>query len=175
LKCFRRLFTLRPYDIRGLKQCTYIYGSGSAEVDIWEGVHYLVNAFEWHIKTFADPDDKGEDNQMDREYLQLLVDLLIFARDYDLAATVLKRGERWLQKRSRQIFWDKLEDDSEYDPAGAERAEENNVTEDREGYELEVSMRARLAVIRLKLGHDEDANVSFHPSGNIARDSDRRP
>jgi len=126
-------------------------------------VDYLIKAFEFHIKTFEAPTDDHREtvlNEMDREYVQLLVDLLILARDYELAATVLKRGERWLQGRSKQVFWDKLDNDSEYDPPNAERAEENSVTEDREGYDLELGMRSRLAVIRLKLGHDEDADVS---------------
>lgn len=163
MKCFRRLFTLKPYDIRGLKACVYVYASRSVEVDIWEGIQYLVKAFEHHIKTFTGPyDDHKEDlhNEMDREYVEFVVDLLIQARDYEMAGSILKRGERWLQSRSKQTFWDKLEDDSEYDPPGAVRADEDLVTEDREGYDLDPSMRARLAVIRLKLGQDEDADVS---------------
>jgi hypothetical protein len=162
LQCFRRLFSIRPYDIQALKQCVFVYSSGSTEVDIWEGIQYLVKAFEHHIKLFVTPydDHRGDvSNEMDREYIQLVVDLLLMARDYEVAATVLKRGERWLQSRSKQTFWDKLEDDSEYDPPGVSRAEDDIVTEDREGYNLDVAMRARLAVIRIKLAQDVDANV----------------
>lgn len=133
-------------------------------MDIWEGIQFLTTAFDYHINTFSTPfaDPTGDvDNNMDRDYVVLLVDLLILARDYDYAATVIKRAERWLQSRSSQKFWNKLDNDCEYDPVGAVRTDSETITEDQEGYELDISLRARLAVIRLKLGHDEDADVSL--------------
>ena len=83
------------------------------------------------------------------------------ARDYEQAAIVIKQSERWFQSRMKQTFWNKMEDDSEYDPPGAVRSNDDEITEDREGYDLEIPMRARLAVIRLKLGQEEDATGSL--------------
>jgi hypothetical protein len=158
------LFTLEPYNIQYLKESVYIFGSQSPEIDIWEGIKYLLNGFHKHVQTFQTPYDNSIGtlyNDLDREFIQFLVDLLIMARDYEQAAIVIKQSERWFQSRMKQTFWNKMEDDSEYDPPGAVRSNDDEITEDREGYDLEIPMRARLAVIRLKLGQEEDATVSL--------------
>ncbi|KAJ3795759.1 hypothetical protein GGU11DRAFT_209264 [Lentinula aff. detonsa] len=54
--------------------------------------------------------------------LLVLADLFNTLGEYDSAVRVIKTGNRWLQGRGDQKYWDMLEDDREFDPEGFDRA-----------------------------------------------------
>lgn len=121
------------------------------------------NAFDYHYETFAGPthlnDDRDEDqesdgeedegNTMSLEHVIALVDILTTVEKLEEAVEVVRKGQRWLQGRVEQKYWDTFEDDREYAPEG------------EEGHELDIGLRHRLALLRLRLGNDEEAFVSY--------------
>lgn len=99
--------------------------------------------------------------------LQLADDLEIVGQ-LEEAVVVIRRGQRWLQDRHADRKWDSFEDDREYDPPGVGRDDDGNAIEigpdgeDVETHSMDTAFRHRLAMLRLKLGDDEQAMVS-HP------------
>jgi general transcription factor 3C polypeptide 3 (transcription factor C subunit 4) len=105
---------------------------------------------------------------MTEEHILELVDDLEAIGQLEEAVQVLRRGQRWLQGRQDQAEWDEVDEDREYNPAAASKNEdgtEEPATDDAEeslpgGNPMEPTFRHRLAVLRLKLGDDEEAMVS---------------
>ena len=103
---------------------------------------------------------------MRAEHILQLVDDLEIIGQLEEAVVVIRRGQRWLQDRQNDRKWDALEDDREFDPPHVTRNEAGDwvPTESEEDgaerYALEIPLRHRLAVIRLRLGDDEEAGVS---------------
>lgn len=136
---------------------------------------------EHHIRTFPDgPSTASQQgagpsttqNNMSVDFIINLADFKILLLEYEDVINIIRRGQRWLGGRSREIYWDMEVDDREFDPRGTVRRihrqtgapELDNAPEGQEqaseGYELDINLRHRLAIARLKLGHDYDAKVS---------------
>lgn len=128
------------------------------------GADALRTAFDWHLETFSGPEDSrsGETNTMTLKDVINLSDLLLQLDELEEAVVIIRRGQRWLQGRKSQRHWDLLEDDREYDSGGVVREGDKAVEDDDEveTYPLDVNLRQRLALVRLKLGHDVEARVS---------------
>lgn len=123
------------------------------------GAQAYRNAFDYHLETYAGPfdpdaddegDEEGEGNTMELQHILCLVDMLSSIEKLEEGVDVVRRGMRWLQGRTEQKYWDTFDDDREYstDP------------KIEEAYELDVTLRHRLALLRLRLGNDADAFVS---------------
>jgi general transcription factor 3C polypeptide 3 (transcription factor C subunit 4) len=120
------------------------------------------NAFDYHYETFAGPshlsddrdendasdDEEDEGNTMALEHVMALVDILTLTEKLEEAVEIVRKGQRWLQGRVEQKYWDTFEDDREY------------ALEGEEGHDLDIGLRHRLALLRLRLGNDEEAFVS---------------
>ena len=112
-------------------------------------------AFDYHLETYPGPprededDEDEEGNTMSLEHVVSLVDILNITEKLEEAVEVVRRGQRWLQGRAEQRYWDTFEDDREYAVDGEEG-----------GNELDINLRHRLAVLRLRLGNDDEAFVS---------------
>ena len=109
-------------------------------------------AFDYHLETYPHPPTDEEDdegNTMELEHVVSLVDILNITEKLEEAVEVVRRGQRWLQGRAEQRYWDTFEDDREYAVDGEEG-----------GNELDIGLRHRLALLRLRLGNDEEAFVS---------------
>ena len=99
---------------------------------------------------------------MQLEHVIMLADDLIQLDNLEEAVSTIRRGQRWLQERSDQKQWDSFDDDREYDLPGTQRGEEGeDGAEPLEGYPLETPLRHRLALLRLRLGDDDEAMVCF--------------
>lgn len=98
---------------------------------------------------------------MQLEHVVALVDLLILHDELEEAVVIVRRGQRWLQDRKAQRQWDALEDDREYDPPGLQREIGEAGMEANEGFALDINLRHRLGLIRLKLGNDDEAMVGL--------------
>lgn len=134
-------------------------------------------AYDWHIAK-SQPD--APECSMTLEHIITLIDDLTALEQFEEAVQVLRRGQRWLQGRKREKKWDGMDDDREYDPPDLIRDEPEDVdaNADKEAGEqvekvpgetgqfpLEVPLRHRLAVLRLRLGDDEEAMVSVTQEG----------
>lgn len=110
-------------------------------------------AFDYHLETYPRPptdEEEDEGNTMEYEHVVSLADILNITEKLEEAVEIVRRGQRWLQGRGDQKYWDTFEDDREY----AVDAEEG-------GNELDIGLRHRLALLRLRLGNDEEAFVSI--------------
>ena len=92
----------------------------------------------------------------------VLADLYNTLGEHGKATQTIKRGCRWLQGRGSQVFWDKVEDDREFDVADMKL--ERSVAEGQVAagmYLLDVNARHRLAISRIKMGDIAEGKVSL--------------
>lgn len=100
-------------------------------------------------------------------HLTVLVELLIYVKKFTEAAYELKFLSRWLLSRDDETFWDDFpDDDREWDEDDMRRSAVDAFQSGRHpiysyGAGLSLKLRAKLAVIRLELRHDEEATVSM--------------
>jgi tetratricopeptide (TPR) repeat protein len=86
----------------------------------------------------------------------ILFDLLFASGKYNQALLETKKAVRWLQGRHDQVRWAQKEDDSEFDVAGYKRGPH---AEPAPGYPLDINVRQRLGLVRLKLKQPDEARV----------------
>lgn len=114
------------------------------------------DAFVFHFATFASPEDNRSDieerNTMELEHIVVYVDYLLKSGDPETAISVIHRGQRWLQGRKSEKAWDVLDDDSEYAPAKGDEEAPGRP-------ELDIQLRHKLAIARLRLGQHDEAMV----------------
>lgn len=177
LKVFRRLLQILPYDMNILAELPPLFAATNS---IPEGAQLFEAAMDHHIKTFPDgpsaeaqagPSSSTMQNNMSVDFIITLADFKILLLEYEDVINIVRRGQRWLGGRSREVYWDMEVDDREYDPPGTIRrmhmqpaSELDNAPEGQEmaseGYEMDINLRHRLAIARLKLGNDYDAKAS---------------
>lgn len=114
--------------------------------------------FDYQIATYPSPSQRPRvpdvSPPMTYENIITLIDDLLALEEYEDALVVVKQGQRWLQGRAEQKGWDTMDDDREYDPPDTIREEVES-----EGFEMDVGMRHRLALSRIKLDDIHEANV----------------
>ena len=99
-----------------------------------------------------------------------LMDILVLADLYnslgvfEKAIKTVRSGCRWLQGRGKQSYWDRCQDDREYDLQDYIREEDQEEGEDvnvaKQGfYPLEINARHRLAIARLRSGDINEGQV----------------
>jgi general transcription factor 3C polypeptide 3 (transcription factor C subunit 4) len=118
----------------------------------------LLTAFNYHLAKI--PSSSSLESTLTLEHVITLTDLLLRLDDLEEALAVVRRGQRWLQGRGDQRSWDGFDDDREYHPPGFSKEDDEGGIEDFEGFGMEVDLRHRLALIRLRMGNDDDATVS---------------
>ncbi|EIW71252.1 hypothetical protein TREMEDRAFT_27203, partial [Tremella mesenterica DSM 1558] len=124
------------------------------------GAQAFRRAFEWHYDHFNGPEEVYSDlaNTMRLEHVIAVGDLLMLGDQLEEALLVIRRGQRWLQNRKDERQFDALDDDREYDPPGVQRlTESGEQAEDLGTHPLDVNLRQRLALLRLRLGDDDEA------------------
>ncbi|WRT64759.1 uncharacterized protein IL334_001693 [Kwoniella shivajii] len=133
-------------------------------------VQVMRETFDWHIATFSSPDDHRPvgHNSMTIERVLQLVDEFLFLDDLDQALEIVRKGQRWLQGRRNQKQWDTFSDDREYDPPGTIRTTNDGKDSDEsEGFAMDIQLRHKLALIRLRLGDDEEALIHINEILNL--------
>ncbi|ODO08005.1 hypothetical protein I350_03588 [Cryptococcus amylolentus CBS 6273] len=114
--------------------------------------------FDYHLATYSTPTSPPSVPQappaMTMDFITALIDDLISIEEFEDSLEVVRSGQRWLQGRGSQKHWNALEDDREFDPPGTLRNDEES-----SGYEMDVAMRHRLALVRIKLADEEEADI----------------
>ena len=188
LQSLGRILKLDPvsaHDFTLLTEFLPLYKT--SKVQKQNGIKALREAWQYHLDTFDGPRDQGpaigtgdeEDdvtqeeqrptNTMRLDHVLTFIDLLLEMDQLEEALDVIKKGQRWLQGRYRHAEGDwagtEMEDDREYDPPDLIRSDaiehKNDQDDAKKRWPLMASFRHRLALIRLRLGHIEEANVSF--------------
>lgn len=128
----------------------------------------LLNSFEEAIDVFTQPDRDPVNNELDWELINIYLDLLDRAGSYEAGVVRLKELARWKQGRRSETFWDKLEDDCEFDiedeprrvtvPPFVRKSQDATY-----GSTLPLEIRVKLGLFRLRRSKDdfEEAMVSL--------------
>lgn len=93
----------------------------------------------------------------------IYVDLLSSADENSRAVQQLRLLARWMVGRASETFWDGVEDDREWDPDNDRKSQVPSFTEihiDGQPYDLPIDLRARLAILRLRLSDWQEAKAS---------------
>lgn len=134
------------------------------------GAQIYRDAFDWHVEHFDGPADVHARpdgvNTMDLEHIIRLIDLTNKCEQLEEALLVLRRGQRWLQGRKEQRQFDAFDDDREYDPEEHSRGEEEG--QELARFPLEIDLRHRLALIRTRMGDDDEADVSVSHQSSVS-------
>jgi general transcription factor 3C polypeptide 3 (transcription factor C subunit 4) len=110
----------------------------------------LRTAFDFHTQS------PPESSSMKLQDIVSLVDCALQLDHLEEALLVIRRGQRWLQGRMEQKSWDSFEDDREYDPPGFSR---DGNEESLGSFPMDVNLRHRLALTRVRLGNDVEAGI----------------
>ncbi|RAR04660.1 TPR-like protein [Stemphylium lycopersici] len=130
-------------------------------------LHKLINSFEDAIDVFTQPGRDPVTNELDWELINIYLDLLDRAGSYATGVRQLRSLSRWKQCRRREIFWDDLEDDREFDildhprritvPGFVQKSQDA-----RYGSTLPLEIRVKLGLFRLRKSKEDFAEAMFH-------------
>lgn len=155
---FLKILRYQPSNSDVLEQLRVIF----LELDqVPRALTLYQEAFEFCKQTLPDgPENGGADFGMFQ--LIALADIYNNTGEYESAIKTIRQGARWLAGRlADSAMWDGLQDDREYDLPEHTRSDGDR----SKHYPLDINLRERLAVSRLRLGHLEEAGVSqfVHP------------
>ncbi|CAN9305734.1 unnamed protein product [Alternaria alternata] len=127
----------------------------------------LLNSFEEAIDVFTQPDRDPVNNELDWELINIYLDLLDRAGSYEAGVVRLKELARWKQGRRSETFWDKLEDDCEFDiedeprrvtvPPFVRKSQDATY-----GSTLPLEIRVKLGLFRLRRSKDDFEEAMRH-------------
>lgn len=133
----------------------------------------LLDSFDEAIEYFTKK--KPDDNDLDWEMINIYLDLLDRDRQYEYALSRLKSLARWKQGRAKETFWDKQEDDREFDiediPRRAVVPQFKRKTQSAKyGQTLPLEIRVKIGLFRLRKGAEDfqEAMVYFSKPSSIA-------
>lgn len=150
-----------PHDLNVLEELRPILIEGN-KIDVCASLYQ--GAFEHYQELY--PTGIGVDPETSREipgggfdlmHILVLADSYNSIKKYHDAVTTIRRGNRWLQGRGPQSYWDACEDDREFDIVGSAVIRSGTVAPGM--YELDTNARHRLAVSRIKMGDVEEGQV----------------
>ncbi|KAL1800198.1 hypothetical protein ACET3X_000540 [Alternaria dauci] len=127
----------------------------------------LLNSFEEAIDVFTQPDRDPVNNELDWELINIYLDLLDRAGSYETGITRLKELARWKQGRRSETFWDKLEDDCEFDIEDEPRRVTvppfvRKSQDAAYGSTLPLEIRVKLGLFRLRRSKDDFEEAMRH-------------
>jgi general transcription factor 3C polypeptide 3 (transcription factor C subunit 4) len=165
IESFQRLLLLSPHDLNVLSELPPLFAATNT---IAEGVRIYEAAFDYYTRRpYVVPSEEASSSAhvFTIDHIVNLADLMLHVHDYEGVITVVKRGQRWLQGRAVDNQWDTVPDDREFDPEGIARDDES-ASLAHGGFAMDVGLRHRLAIARLRLAHDVDAGVSGLVAGS---------
>ncbi|ORY15806.1 hypothetical protein BCR34DRAFT_152807 [Clohesyomyces aquaticus] len=148
----RKMLTIRPYDVDIIKQMARLGVSSRKHGKLF--LKRMLHSFDTSIAYFI-ANDKPSDSNLDWSLLNLYLDLLDRAGDPAYSLKRLKTLARWIQGRKGETFWDKLDDDREFDIDDSPRRiavpEFKSSTRARYGNTLPFEIRIKMGEFRLRL------------------------
>ncbi|KAI5479718.1 transcription factor TFIIIC complex subunit Sfc4 [Pseudohyphozyma bogoriensis] len=158
---FTALLAIHPHDPGVLRELAPLLASQSAyqkASDLYLSAFNYFRQIQPHVTS---PEQISSFGIID---LESLADFLLVQKEYEKVAWVIKVGVRWLQGREREEGWDVLGDDREFDLVRKERdgwERDARFLEEAMVYELDVRLRLRLGIARLKMGKVDEAQRHF--------------
>lgn len=166
IRLCRKMLTMRPYDASVLKLMATMGTSSVKQKRLH--IEKIVKSWDNSIAYFLANDEPAM-SDLDWSMLNLYLDLLDRAGEYDRALSRLKTVARWLQNRKEETYWDMQQDDREFDIEDVPRRitvpefSRSNNRKRRYGETLPLEMRAKLGLFRLRQTPSSfaEAMVSF--------------
>ncbi|GMM36660.1 transcription factor TFIIIC subunit [Saccharomycopsis crataegensis] len=95
--------------------------------------------------------------------LNILAELYYKSGQYQNGLITIKQTARWLQNRNDETFWDKLQNDSEFDARRFENPEFRKISADKQQrpYELPIDIKIKLGLFRLRCNNPKEASIHF--------------
>jgi len=152
---FIALYRLLPNDMTIMREIAALY----IELNkIPEAIEYYTRSVEFFMTT------GNPDKAFGWSELNILVELYMMSHQWGEAIKMLKNIGRWLYGRAEEYYWDKLEDDREWDSTDARRRAVREYVParfDAVTYTLPLELRVKLGVCRIKQNVKNEAMVHF--------------
>ncbi|KAA8909852.1 hypothetical protein FN846DRAFT_888742 [Sphaerosporella brunnea] len=152
---FGMLNKLLPNDMSILREIASLYIELKK---VPQAIEYYNRSIEF-FKSTGNPDKAFGWSE-----LNILVELYMMVEQWEVAIKVLKNHARWLYSRSEEKYWEKLDDDREWDATDKRRKPVREYVPmrfDPSTYALPLELRVKLGVCRLRLGEKREAMVHF--------------
>lgn len=99
--------------------------------------------------------------------LNILTELYTSQHSYEIGIRILKLLARWIQNRIQEVWWDDVDDDSEFDSRRIQLLEKRTFDEQVQeamdkAYDLPIDIRFKLGALRLGLGQKDEAIRHFN-------------
>jgi general transcription factor 3C polypeptide 3 (transcription factor C subunit 4) len=152
---FGMLNKLLPNDMSILREIASLYIQLKK---IPQAIEYYNRSIEF-FKSTGNPDKAFGWSE-----LNILVELYMMAEEWEVAIRILKNHARWLSGRMEEKYWERLEDDREWDSHDKRRKSVREYVPmrfDPKTYTLPLELRVKLGVCRLKEDDKKEAMVHF--------------
>lgn len=152
VKLCQKMLKIRPHEYDILKQMA-ILGTSTPKQTRFH-LSKIIQCYDSSISHFVAHDDPTS-SSLDWSLLNIYLDLLDRAGNYDHALSRLKKLCRWKQNREHETFWDDQEDDREFDLDDAPRriAVDEFMRTSRSGKygrALPIEIRIKMGLFRLQ-------------------------
>lgn len=108
----RKMLRITPHDKQTLVTMARMGTANARQTSLH--LRPIIKSFESTINHFVKLNNPSE-TDLDFSFLLIYLDLLDKEGDYNYALFRLKSLSRWIQKRAKETYWDKVEDDREFD------------------------------------------------------------
>ncbi|KAF2267689.1 TPR-like protein [Lojkania enalia] len=152
VKNCRVLLAMRPYD-SGLLQTLARLGTATPKLT---RIHLerIIKTFDASIAYFVAKDQPSSSN-LNWSLLNVYLELLESSKDFTGALHRLRVLSRWIQGRAEEVYWDKYQDDREFDsedePRRSDTPEFSRVSNrNKYGKVVPLEIRMKLGLLRLR-------------------------
>jgi general transcription factor 3C polypeptide 3 (transcription factor C subunit 4) len=152
---FGMLNKLLPNDMSILREIASLYIQLKK---VPQAIEYYNRSIEF-FKSTGNPDKAFGWSE-----LNILVELYMMAEEWEVAIKILKNHARWLSGRMEEKYWERVEDDREWDSHDKRRKAIREFVPmrfDPKTYTLPLELRVKLGVCRLKEDDKKEALVHF--------------
>ncbi|KAK9768701.1 transcription factor TFIIIC subunit tfc4, variant 4 [Basidiobolus ranarum] len=153
---YKSILQYVPYHMNVIRELTRIYiqiNDLNSAITFFEEAlsHYLQREATQSIHTPVTLNNAADIFGFDYSDLNIMVELYMMMGDFEKAIHSLKRGVRKLHGRDKEVWWDTVEDDREFDETPTSGI----------ASVLPLELRAKLGECRLMLGQVNQAKIHF--------------
>lgn len=158
LEGFQKVRQFFPTDSGIIKNIASVYVE---QKRINDAINLYMSILDYNIKG-----DEGKYPKFGWAELNILLELYIQQHSWRVGIRVIRLVSRWIQDRTKEIWWDLTDDDSEFDEKRRfeilEKMEHVGTKEDITGskekfYDLPIDIRYKIGHLRLGLGQKHEA------------------
>jgi general transcription factor 3C polypeptide 3 (transcription factor C subunit 4) len=152
VKQCQKMLALKPHEYDILSQMALLGTSTHKAIRLH--LTRIIESYESSIAYFVAHEEPDNSN-LDWSLLNIYLDLLNHAGDYDRALSRLKTLSRWKQGRKDETYWDDLDDDREFDMDDSPRRIAVSEFSRTSGYTkygnaLPLEVRVKMGIFRLR-------------------------